>query len=135
MLNWASLVNLSVHIRNLMEEAEYTNYHPYDWIFGPYQYLAGLCISFFGMMSLEPTTLALMSKVAPSRMRSVAINCGSIVTIVSLAARCIGDMHILMVGLSHRLINVDIVNSLIFPLIIGCIAAVYIVRRHFFFLM
>jgi hypothetical protein len=57
------------------------------------------------------------------------------VTFASLAARVLGDIQILFVGLSHRLINTDIVNSLVIPLLAASIVAYYIVKKHFFFLM
>lgn len=136
MVNYVSFINLVIHLRGIFDRAaDKGRYYPYDWIIGAAQYLCGVSIAFTGITALEPTTLSLMSKLAPSRTKSIAINCGTVVTILSLSARCIGDLQILAVGLSHRLINTDIVNSLIVPLIIACIAAAYIVRRHFFFLI
>jgi hypothetical protein len=136
MVNYVSFINLVIHLRGVFDRASDKGYYyPYDWMIGAAQYLCGVSIAFTGITALEPTTLSLMSKLAPSRTKSIAINCGTVVTILSLAARCIGDLQILAVGLSHRLINTDIVNSLIVPLIIACLAAAYIVRRHFFFLI
>ena len=136
MVNYVSFMNLVIHLRGVFDRAADKEYfHPYDWIIGAPQYLCGLSITFAGITSLEPTTLSLMSKLGPSRTKSIVINCGTVVTILSLTARFIGDVHILAVGLSHRLINTDIVNSLVVPLIIICLAAAYIVRRHFFFLI
>ena len=135
MVNYVSFINLMIHIRGIFDRAADKSYHPYDWIFGVAQYVCGLSITFVGITSLEPTTLSLMSKLAPSRTKSIVINSGTVVTILSLAARFTGDVHILVVGLSHRIINTDIVNSLVVPLIVACLAAGYIVRRHFFFLI
>ena len=136
MVNYVSFINLVIHLRGVFDRAADKEYHhPYDWIIGAPQYLCGLAVTFVGITSLEPTTLSLMSKLAPSRTKSIVINCGTVVTILSLTARFIGDVHILAVGLSHRFINTDIVNSLVVPLIITCFAAAYIVRRHFFFLI
>jgi hypothetical protein len=134
MVNYVSIINLMIHLRSIFDRAADKAYHPYDWIFGSVQYVCGLSIAFAGTSSLEPTTLSLMSKLAPSRTRSIVVNSGTIVTVLSLAARFLGDVQILVVGLSHRLINTDIVNSLVVPLIVACLAAGYVVRRHFFFL-
>lgn len=119
----------------LTEEPRSTEVPPYDWIFGRYQYVVGFIVTFVGVISLEVTTLSLMSKVAPLKLRGSLINCGSIVTYSSLIGRVVGDIQILMVGLSHRLINTDIVNSLVIPLLAACLVAGYIVKKHFFFLM
>lgn len=135
MVNYASFVNLIIHIRVLFDKASERQYHPYDWILGSIQYLVGLSITYAGIMSMEPATLSLMSKLSPTKGKSIAVNSGTVVTLLSLAARSIGDLHILFVGLSHRLINTDIVNSLVVPLLLACLAAGYVVRRHFFFLI
>ena len=95
--------------------------------------LIGLTISYVGVVSLEGAALSLMSKIYPSRPRY--ISCGSLVTFVSLLARILANIHVLIVGLSHRLVNTDIVNSVILPLLGVCIAGIYIVRKHFFFLI
>ena len=136
MVNYVSFVNLVIHLRGIFDRAaDKGHYYPYDWIIGAAQYICGFTIAYTGITALEPTTLSLMSKLAPSRPKSISINCGTVVTILSLAARSMGDVQILAVGLSNRLINTDIVNSLIVPLIIACLAAAYIVRRHFSFLI
>jgi hypothetical protein len=139
MINYASLFSLASQVENLLVEADETTYHeevhPYDGSFGIVQYVIGFTVAFTGVMALEGATLSLMSKVSPSRLKSVVINCGTIVTFCTLAARVLGDIQILFVGLSHRLINTDIVNSLVIPLFLSSIAAYYIVKKHFFFLM
>jgi hypothetical protein len=139
MINYASLFSLASQVENLLVEADETSYleevHPYDGTFGIVQYVIGFTVAFTGVMALEGATLSLMSKVAPSRLKSVVISCGTIVTFCTLAARVLGDIQILFVGLSHRLINTDIVNSLVIPLFLASIAAYYMVKKHFFFLM
>jgi hypothetical protein len=133
MINWAEMVNVVSHIRQLFDEDIHGTYHPYDWGFGVFQYLIGLTISYVGVVSLEGAALSLMSKIYPSRPRY--ISCGSLVTFVSLLARILANIHVLIVGLSHRLVNTDIVNSVILPLLGVCIAGIYVVRKHFFFLI
>lgn len=134
MVNWGSVVNLGVHVQSLFRNTPY-RIRQYDWVFGVLQYVIGLSITFAGIRALEPATLSLMSKVAPVTLTSVVVNCGTIVTILSLMTRIVGDLFIIVVGLSHRLINADIVNSLVVPLMILCLAAGYVVKRHFFFLI
>ena len=133
MINWEEMVNVASHIRHLFDEGMYGTYHPYDWGFGVYQYLIGLTISYVGVVSLEGAALSLMSKIYPPRPRY--ISCGSLVTFVSLMARILANIHVLIVGLSHRVVNTDIVNSVMLPLIGACIAGIYVVRKHFFFLI
>jgi hypothetical protein len=138
MINYASLFSLASQVENLLDETDETTYrevHPYDGMFGIVQYVIGFTVAFTGIMTLEGATLSLMSKVAPSRLKSAVINCGTIVTFFTLAARVLGDIEILFVGLSHRLINTDIVNSLVIPYFLACIAAYYLVKIYFFFLM
>lgn len=134
MINYASLFTLASNVPSLLDETT-GRARSYDWVFGAYQYVIGFSVTFVGAIALDGTSLALMSKVAPTKVKSAVVNCGTIVTFSSLAARVIGDVHILMVGLSHRLINTDIVNSLVIPLLLACVAAGYIVRKHFFFLI
>ena len=141
MINYASLFSLAGQVENLLDEEDdedettFVEVHPYDSVFGIFQYVIGFTVVFTGIIAVEGASLSLMSKVAPARLKNVVINCGTIVTFASLAARVLGDVQILFVGLSHRLINTDIVNSLVIPLLIACTAAYYIVKKHFFFLM
>mmetsp|Transcript_11463 Transcript_11463/g.17613 ORF Transcript_11463/g.17613 Transcript_11463/m.17613 type:complete len:567 (+) Transcript_11463:100-1800(+) len=135
MFNYVSFINLMIHVRSIFDKTTEKAYHPYDWIFGTAQYLCGLSITFVGITSLEPCVLSLMSKLLPSKSKSIAVNGGSILAILTLTARVLGDMHILIVGLSHRLINTDIVNSLVMPLLLACLVAGFVVQRNFFFLI
>jgi hypothetical protein len=140
MINYASLFSLAEQVENLLDEEDedaqtFVEVHPYDGVMGIFQYVIGFIVVFTGIIALEGASLSLMSKVAPPRLKNVIINCGTIVTFASLAARVLGDVQILFVGLSHRLINTDIVNSLVIPLLLACPAAYYIVKKHFFFLM
>jgi hypothetical protein len=85
MINWASMANVVTHIRHLFDEDAHGTHHPYDWVFGIYQYLLGIVVSFVGIVSLEGSSIALMSKVSPARQRFAS--CGTLVTFVSLIAR------------------------------------------------
>lgn len=137
MLNVEGLLLLARHKGDLFRESKIPNTshtHPYDWFLGLYQFVLGFVVTFCGSAVLEGVTLSLMSKVAHPKLNATAINCGSIITFITLFSKVVGDVHILAVGLSHRIINTDIVNSLVFPLICACGAAYYVVKRHFFFL-
>jgi hypothetical protein len=95
----------------------------------------GLTTIFVGLVALEGATLSLLSKVSPPRLRSVVINVGTIATFLGLVARLLGDAQILMVGLSNRLINMDIINSLAVPLLLALCVAAFLLKKHFFFLI
>jgi hypothetical protein len=109
--------------------------HPYDWKLGVFQYGIGLIIVFTGLTALEGAALSLLSKVAPVNTRSIIINVGTMATFLGLAARLLGDFEIVMLDLSHKVINTDIINSLVLPLILGSFLLTYLVNKHFFFLM
>jgi len=47
----------------------------------------------------------------------------------------LGDLQVFMIELSHKLINTDIVSSLVIPLLLTCFFVGYFVKKHFFFLM
>lgn len=107
MINYASLFSLAEQVENLLDQQEdtYFEVHPYDGVAGIFQYIIGFTTVFTGIIALEGASLSLMSKVAPPRLKNVVINCGTIVTIATFAARVLGDVEILFVGLSHRLVR------------------------------
>jgi hypothetical protein len=135
MVNWGSVFALIPNIRILFEENGDTRQHQYDWMLGVAQYIVGLVVSFVTLRALETSSRSLLSKVSPSSLRSIIINLGTIVTFLSLIARFFADIQIASVVLSHRVINTDIVNSLVVPLFIAALLAYYFVRKHYFFLM
>lgn len=134
MLNWGAVFSLiSRNALHLVEPASVN--HPYDWRFGIFQYTTGLCIAFVGLIALEGAAFSLLSKSSPLNPHSAAIHTGSIAAFLTIAARLIGDAEIVMVDLSHRWVNADIVNALIVPLLFGCMIITYVVNKHYFFLM
>jgi hypothetical protein len=135
MINWLSLFSLAAKFPILLDQSNSRHNHPYDWRFGPIQFVCGLTSIFVGLVALEGATLSLLSKVSPPRLRSVVINVGTIATFLGLVARLLGDSQILMVGLSNRLINMDIINSLAVPLLLASCVAAFLLKRHFFFLI
>lgn len=138
MINYGSFVELAFQIKDLMSETEDRQRGTqYDWLVGIVQYFVGFAITFLGLTSLDSATLSLLSKVSPPRIRtsSASLQLGTIVSFVTLFARVIADLQILMIGLSHRLINTDLVNSLVIPLLVACFVIGHFIRKHFFFLM
>jgi hypothetical protein len=135
MVNWGSLFALICNIRILFEENVDSRQHQYDWMLGVAQYIVGLVITFLTLRALETSSRSLLSKVSPSNIRSIWLNLGTIVTFLGLIARFLADMQIASVVLSHRVINTDIVNSLVVPMFLACLLAYYLVRKHYFFLM
>lgn len=112
-----------------------SHHHRYDGNFGVWQYTLGLAVAFVGLVSLEGAALSLLSKVSPPNRRSIIVNAGTVVTFLGLAARVIGNFQIVAIDLSHKLINTDIVNSLVIPLLVVGILLKYVVNKHYFFLM
>lgn len=138
MINYGSFVELAFQIRELMSETdERQRGTQYDWLLGIAQYFVGFGVTFLGLTSLDSATLSLLSKVSPPRIRtsSTSLQLGTIVSFVTLFARVIADFQILMIGLSHRLINTDLVNSLVLPLLVACYVIGHFIRKHFFFLL
>ena len=137
MINFGSILTLAYQISDLFAETEKQRDRKYDWLLGIVQYFVGFTVTFLGLTAIDGATLSLLSKVSPPRIRSssVALQLGTIVSFVSLAAKVLANLQILVIGLSHRVINTDMVNSLVIPLLIVCIIVAHFVRKHFFFLM
>lgn len=136
-INYEALLVLLFHLRDLFRNAEgeedrLTTY--YDWSLGIVQYIVGSLVIMASITAIEGCTLSLMSKVAPPKLESKAINLGLIVSLIRPSTRFMADVFILLVGLSHRIINTDIINSLSLVLICACCAVYYLVKRHYFFL-
>lgn len=64
-----------------------------------------------GLTSMQGSALSILSKISPPKFRGVAMNAGTIIVFVGFVARLIGDLQLFFVGLSHRLINTDIINA------------------------
>lgn len=135
MVNWMSLLALILRFDQLLVETNGRPSHPYDWKVGVFQYLIGLTIIVSGFVCLEGSTLSLLSKVSPPKLRYGLLHVGTLTTFVGLVGRSLANVHISMVGLSHLLINTDTVNSVVLPLLLLLWVISYFVRRHFFFLI
>lgn len=108
--------------------------HPYDGKLGVLQYVLGLILVYVSFIALEGATLSLLSKSSPINLRSIVINAGTLSTFICLIARILGDVHIVAIDVSHKLINTDIVNALVVPLILVSFWISYFIKQNFFIL-
>lgn len=107
-----SLFSLAQRMPNLLSETkEQSSSHPYDWKIGMFQYCIGLPIAFMGCICMQGSALSILSKLSPPRFRGVAVHTGTMVVFVQFLAFLIADLQFFFIGLSHRLINTDIVNA------------------------
>jgi hypothetical protein len=135
MLNFEAMFSLTLRVPELFHDVSGRPNHPYDWRIGIFQYSIGLTVAYVGFVGLSTASLSLLSKVSPSSAHSVVLKIGTGVTLFGMLARLFGDMQVVMVALSHKLINTDIVNALVFPLLLVCFVLLHFVSKHFFFLM
>ena len=135
MVNWGSLFAMATNLSILFNEAKGARRHHYDWLLGIPQYVVGFLFTFAGLKALDGASRSLLSKVSPPNLKNIMMNVGTIVTLAGLVAQFLANFQIVAVCLSHRVINTDIVNSLVIPLLVGSIVAYYLVRKHYFFLM
>jgi hypothetical protein len=135
MINWVSFYSLATRATKLFTE---TNGRPdavYDWRVGMLQYVIGLTVIVLGSVSLEGAAVSLLSKLSPAHSPTILISVPTIATFLGFAARLVGDTQVVMVDLSEWLINTDIINALVLPLLLVCFALHFFVKKHFFFLM
>jgi hypothetical protein len=147
MLNWSALYTLACQIYGLFVKhrtstpATIPNSSEsivivYDGKLGVVQYIAGSIALHIGLVALEGATLSLLSKISPlGSSRSVAMNVGSLVTIIGLSSKVFADANICFVDISQRMVNADIVNSMLVPTIICSLILSYYVKKNFFFLV
>lgn len=135
MVNWGSLFALIPNIHNLFKEDSSNRHHQYDWMLGVAQYSIGFIITFTALRSLGVASRSMLSKVSPPNLQNIVINLGTIVTFVSLFSQLFANLYIASIVLSQREINVDILNSLLMPILITTLVVYYLVRKHYFFLM
>jgi hypothetical protein len=135
MVNWGSLLAMVLNLKILFTETLDDRHHQYDWFLGLPQYVLGFVVTFTGIKALHGASASLLSKVSPPQMGHVTTNLGTIVTFSGLIAQLLANFQIVAVGVSHRVINTDTVNSIVLPLLIGCMVAYYFVKKDYFFLM
>ena len=111
-LNVLSLFSLAQRVPSLLTETEeQSSTHPYDWKIGVFQYCIGLPIAFMGLQAMQGSALSILSKLSPPRFRGVAVNSSTMVVFLQFLAFLIADLQLFFIGLSHRLINTDIINA------------------------
>lgn len=135
MVNWGSLFALIPNIKNLFKEDRSNRHHHYDWMLGVGQYVGGFIVTFAALRALGIGSRSLLSKVSPPNLQNVVINFGTIVTFISLFSQMFADFYISSIVLSHREINIDILNSLLMPSLLAALLMYYLARKHYFFLI
>ncbi len=132
MINWQSMLALAQVFPSLLTDTPGLLSHPYDGKLGVMQYVLGLLLVYVSFFALEGATLSLLSKLSPINLRSIVINVGTVSTFICLIARILGDMHIVAIDLSHKLISTDIVNAFVVPLILASFWLTYLIKNNFF---
>lgn len=135
MVNWQSMFALAELLPSVFAATDGRPRHLYDWKLGVVQYIVGLVVVYSSLVALEGASLSLLSKVSPVNTRSLVVNVGSMATCIGFIARFLGDFQIVMIDLSDMIISMDIVNALVVPLILACFLLLYVIRKHFFFLL
>ena len=132
MINWQSMFALAQLFPSLLSDTPGRLSHPYDGKLGVLQYVIGLILVYASFVALEGATLSLLSKLSPINVRSIIINVGTVSTFTCLIARILGDAHIIAIDVSHKLINADLVNALVVPLMLLSIWISYLIKKNFF---
>lgn len=109
----------------------------YDGVFGPVQYVLSFAILFCVLTILESATLTLMSKVhvSPRHMKKYSIDNTFTVSFVSALGRLVGDSFLLAIDVSSFALFKDTINSVCFLLLVVFTAGLYLVKKHYFFLI
>jgi len=131
MINWVSIVSVARRIDSLLNDTSARHQHLYDWGLGVYQYTLGYTVAVIGLVSLRATAFAMLSKLSPPEVLQV----GAITTLLTYCGRIGATIQVLTVGFSHKVINLDFVNSLMVPLFVAAVAATLLVNRHYFLLL
>ncbi len=137
MINYQSLYTLLCEIRHLLKQfftVEKETSKNYDWYFGVYQYCIGTFSIFVSVTVLECSSLNLMSKVSNEKSNLLTLNCNFLLPFVECFGRVVGGAIVFLVGVSHRLIYADIVNSIALFWIVMTIFCRYLVKKYYFFL-
>ena len=135
MVNWGSVFAMALNLQILFTETLDERHQHYDWLLGIPQYVVGFVVTFVGIKALHGASASLLSKVSPPHMVNVTTNLGTIVTFFGLIAQSLANCHIFAIGVSNRVIDTDTVNSLVLPLLLGCMVTYYFVKKHYFFMM
>ena len=133
MLNYEALFFFVKSIFNSSLRKD-TRYYYYDGWLGILQYLLSFAIVYCSVTTLEGATLSLTSK-SSGQIKKYAIDNAFIVIVVSALGRFAGDALICTYEMSSWAFLNDIVSALCFSMIVMFTAGIFVVRRHFFFLI
>ncbi|KAL7552470.1 hypothetical protein ACHAWF_015723 [Thalassiosira exigua] len=131
------MVNYESIVLFVMSPKKYSWAWYYDGIFGAPQYILSFACVFLTITVLESVTLSLMSKVqvAPRQMKKYSIDNAFMVSLVASTGRLMGDLLMFTFDISSWMLFNDIVNALCFTLVIAVTAGIFVVRKHYFFLI
>ena len=139
MVNYESIIYFLISLVNgTLSNDSSTKIYYYDGIFGSAQYVLSFGTVFCSVVALHSLALSLMSKsqVCPRQMKKYTIDNAFVTLLVSALARLVGDSLIVAFDASTwTVINNDIINSLSFSLIIALTVGIYLLRKHYFFLI
>ena len=115
------------------ENKDTTTRYYYDGVLGVLQYTGCFAVIFYGVITLESSALTLMSQVqvTPRQMKKYSIDSVFVIVFVSAIARLFGDAMVFAFDSLHP----PVVNSICISLIFAFTMGIYIVKRHFFFLI
>jgi hypothetical protein len=110
-------------------------HHHYDTLIGASKYMMSFVIVFSCITVVESATLTLMSKVqfAPRQMKKYVIDNCFVMIFVSGMARIVGDL--LFFTFQNWACFNELVNPFCFTMLIVFCAGLFVVRRHYFFLI
>lgn len=137
MLNWRSLYLLAHQVKEIFTDVIDRRTSSYDWWVGKAQFCVGIVGLFAGLVALEGASLSLLSKVSPANnySKSVALNVGTIVSLLGFVSRLFADINILVIDMSQKLINADMINSLLIPILLCSLVGYFVIAKYFFFLV
>jgi len=104
---------------------------PYDWGWGYYAYMIGVCAVFMGTIILEGVDTSIMCKAAPARLNSTFINVGLLATLIGTLGRVVGDGLITASAFIDRSRYTDFINNVYLPLIPVTILGIYYVYKYY----
>jgi len=139
MVNYESIIYFFISlVKGTLSKDSSTKIYYYDGIFGSAQYVLSFGTVFCSIVVLQSLALSLMSKsqVCPRQMKKYTIDNAFITLLVSAVARLVGDA--LIVGFdasTWALFNTDIINSICFSMVIALTVGIYLLRKHYFFLI
>ena len=137
MVNYESIYSFIVSIieeRSLGTDPK-DRHHHYDTLIGAPKYMMSFVIVFSCIAVVESATLFLMSKVqfAPRLMKKYVIDNSFVMIFVSGMARIVGDL--LFFTFQNWVCFNELINPFSFTMLIVFSSGLWVIRRHYFFLI